>query len=123
MSNFKDSITVIGKTNFHNKARLFGIKLDDRRRHMHIIGKTGMGKSSLMLNMAVSDIQNGHGISLIDPHGDLAEYLLDCIPPERMHDVIYFNPQDLDNPIGFNVLGDVPKNQRHIVADGLVGVF
>ncbi len=116
-------ITLIAKTNFHGQGRLFGIKTDDRRRHMHVIGKTGMGKTSLLLNMAVSDIRNGNGMAFVDPHGDVAEDLLNYIPPERMKDVIYFNPQDLDFPLAFNVLGDVPRNQRHIVADGLVGVF
>ena len=119
----ENQITVIGKTNFHNQSRSFGIKLDDRRRHIHVMGKTGMGKSSLLLNMAVSDIRAGHGIAFVDPHGDLAEALLDYVPPERIDDVVYFNPQDLQFPVSFNVLGDVPEAQRHIVADGLVGVF
>ncbi|MEY3470984.1 MAG: hypothetical protein RLZZ223_334 [Candidatus Parcubacteria bacterium] len=122
MSNNQD-ITIIAKTNFHGQGRLFGIKRDDRRRHMHIIGKTGMGKTSLLLNMAVSDIRNGSGLAFVDPHGDVADALLDYIPEHRIKDVVYFNPQDLDYPIAFNVLGDVSENQRHIVADGLVGVF
>lgn len=122
MESNKD-ITILAKTNFHGQGRLFGIKRDDRRRHMHIIGKTGMGKTSLLLNMAVSDIRNGSGLAFVDPHGDVADALLDYIPEHRIKDVVYFNPQDLDYPIAFNVLGDVAENQRHIVADGLVGVF
>jgi hypothetical protein len=122
-SNNNQDITILAKTNFHGQGRVFGIKRDDRRRHMHIIGKTGMGKTSLILNMAVSDIRNGSGFALVDPHGDLADSLLDYIPENRIKDVVYFNPQDLDYPIAFNVLGDVPENQRHIVSDGLVGVF
>lgn len=122
MESNKD-ITFLAKTNFHGQGRLFGIKRDDRRRHMHIIGKTGMGKTSLLLNMAVSDIRNGSGLAFVDPHGDVADALLDYIPEHRIKDVVYFNPQDLDYPIAFNVLGDVAENQRHIVADGLVGVF
>jgi|LakMenEpi03Aug12_release.lakeMendotaPanAssembly.Ray.scaffolds.fasta_scaffold01223_3 hypothetical protein len=121
--NNSQDITIIAKTNFHGQGRLFGIKRDDRRRHMHIIGKTGMGKTSLLLNMAVSDIRNGSGFAFVDPHGDIADALLDYIPEDRIKDVVYFNPQDLDYPIAFNVLGDVPINQRHIVSDGLVGVF
>jgi hypothetical protein len=116
-------ITIVAKTNFHGQGKLFGIKRDDRRRHMHIIGKTGMGKTSLLLNMAVSDIRNGSGLAFVDPHGDVADALLDYIPEHRIKDVVYFNPQDLEFPIAFNVLGDVPENQRHIVSDGLVGVF
>ncbi len=126
MSEFSQTnkdITILAKTNFHGQGKLFGIKRDDRRRHMHIIGKTGMGKTSLLLNMAVSDIRNGSGIAFVDPHGDVANALLDYIPEHRVKDVVYFNPQDLDYPIAFNVLGDVPENQRHIVSDGLVGVF
>jgi len=123
MDNNNQDITIIAKTNFHGQGRLFGIKRDDRRRHMHIIGKTGMGKTSLLLNMAVSDIRNGSGLAFVDPHGDVADALLDYIPEHRIKDVVYFNPQDLEFPIAFNVLGDVPENQRHIVSDGLVGVF
>lgn len=122
-SNDNQDITILAKTNFHGQGRLFGIKRDDRRRHMHIIGKTGMGKTSLLLNMAVSDIRNGSGLAFVDPHGDVADALLDYVPEHRVKDVVYFNPQDLDYPIAFNVLGDVAENQRHIVADGLVGVF
>jgi hypothetical protein len=122
-SNNNQDITILAKTNFHGQGRLFGIKRDDRRRHMHIIGKTGMGKTSLLLNMAVSDIRNGSGLAFVDPHGDVADALLDYVPEHRIKDVVYFNPQDLDYPIAFNVLGDVPENQRHIVSDGLVGVF
>lgn len=122
-SNNNQDITIIAKTNFHGQGRVFGIKRDDRRRHMHIIGKTGMGKTSLLLNMAVSDIRNGSGLAFVDPHGDVADALLDYIPEDRIKDVVYFNPQDLEHPIAFNVLGDVPENQRHIVSDGLVGVF
>lgn len=123
MSSNNPDITILAKTNFHGQGRLFGIKRDDRRRHMHIIGKTGMGKTSLLLNMAVSDIRNGSGLAFVDPHGDVADALLDYVPEHRIKDVVYFNPQDLDYPIAFNVLGDVPENQRHIVSDGLVGVF
>ena len=122
-SNNNQDITILAKTNFHGQGRLFGIKRDDRRRHMHIIGKTGMGKTSLLLNMAVSDIRNGSGLAFVDPHGDVADALLDYVPEHRVKDVVYFNPQDLDYPIAFNVLGDVAENQRHIVSDGLVGVF
>jgi hypothetical protein len=122
-SNNNQDITIIAKTNFHGQGKLFGIKRDDRGRHMHIIGKTGMGKTSLLLNMAVSDIRNGSGLAFVDPHGDVADALLDYIPEDRIKDVVYFNPQDLEYPIAFNVLGDVPENQRHIVSDGLVGVF
>lgn len=117
------TITKFAKTNFRNQDRAFGIKTDDRRRHMYIIGKTGMGKTNLLENLAIQDIQNGHGVAFIDPHGDTAEKLIRMIPPERIKDVIYFNPADLDFPIAFNVMEQVGPEYRHLVASGLVGVF
>ncbi|OGF37780.1 hypothetical protein A2482_00950 [Candidatus Falkowbacteria bacterium RIFOXYC2_FULL_48_21] len=110
-------------TNFRDQKRKFGIKSDDRRRHMYIIGKTGMGKSVLIENMVYSDIVSGNGACIVDPHGDSAELLVDCIPSNRINDVIYFNPADLENPIAFNVLEKVDSKYRHLVASGLVGVF
>ncbi len=120
---FDKDITVFAQTNFRNQSRKFGIKLDDRRRHFYIIGKTGMGKTVLMENMLLSDIYAGHGIALVDPHGDFAENFLDFIPSNRINDVVYFNPADIDNPIGFNILETVKEEHRHLVAAGLMGVF
>jgi len=120
----KNNETVFfGLTNFRNQKVRFGIKTDDRRRHFYCIGKTGMGKSNLMENMAIQDIQAGRGIAYVDPHGEGAEKLLDFIPPERINDVIYFNPADLDYPIAFNVMEKVDFRYRHLVAGGLMGVF
>lgn len=116
-------ITVFAKTNFRNQERVFGIKADDRRRHMYILGKTGMGKTNLLENLAIQDIQQGHGICFIDPHGDVALKLIKAIPPERINDVIYFDPADQDFPIAFNVLEQVGADQRSVVASGLVSVF
>ena len=116
-------ITVFAKTNFRNQERVFGIKADDRRRHMYVIGKTGMGKTNLLENLAIQDIQQGHGICFIDPHGDVALKLIKAIPPERINDVIYFDPADQAFPIAFNVLEQVGSEQRSLVASGLVGVF
>ncbi|MBT4723280.1 type IV secretion system DNA-binding domain-containing protein [Candidatus Falkowbacteria bacterium] len=116
-------VTPFAYTNFRNEKRKFGIKEDDRRRHMYIVGKTGMGKSVLIENLVYSDIINGHGLCHVDPHGDSAELIVDCIPPERINDVIYFNPSDIDYPVAFNVLEKVEPKYRHLVASGLVGVF
>lgn len=116
-------ITVFAKTNFRNQERVFGIKADDRRRHMYLLGKTGMGKTNLLENLAIQDIQQGHGICFIDPHGDVALKLIKAIPPERINDVIYFDPADQAFPIAFNVLEQVGADQRSLVASGLVGVF
>ncbi len=119
----KNDILYLGRTTFRNKKETFGIKLDDRRRHVYIIGKTGMGKTSLLKNMAIQDIQAGRGVAFVDPHGEAAEELLDFVPSERINDVIYFNPGDIDYPIAFNVMEKVDASRRHLVAAGLMGVF
>ena len=119
----ENEITYFAKTNFRQGGQKFGIKTDDRRRHMYIVGKTGMGKTTLLENMVVQDIYNGHGLCYIDPHGDTVEKILDFIPSWRMNDVVYFNPSDLDFPIGFNVLDEVSGSHKHLVAAGLMGVF
>ena len=116
-------ITVFAETNFRSEYRKFGIKRDDRRRHMYLIGKTGMGKSTIQENMIVEDIRAGHGVAVVDPHGDLAEKIIEYIPSERINDVIYFNPADYDFPIAFNVVEQVEPHLRHLVASGLIGVF
>jgi len=118
-----EDITLFAETNFRNQRRQFGIKTDDRRKHLYIIGKTGMGKTTLLENMAIQDIQNGHGIAIVDPHGEFAQKMLDYVPSDRINDVIYFNPADLDYPIAFNVIEQVDPEFRHLVASGLVGVF
>jgi CxxC-x17-CxxC domain-containing protein len=123
MPELDNPITVFAKTNFRNQERVFGIKADDRRRHMYVIGKTGMGKTNLLENLAIQDIQQGHGICFIDPHGDVAQKLIKAIPPERIQDVIYFDPADQKFPIAFNILEQVSADQRSLVASGLVGVF
>lgn len=121
--NTPPTITSIGYTNFHNKLQKFGIKQEDRRRHMYVIGKTGMGKSQLLENMAIQDIQEGKGLAVVDPHGDMIERIINFVPQSRINDVVYFNPSDLDFPIAFNVLEKVAPEQRHLVASGLIGVF
>jgi DNA-directed RNA polymerase subunit RPC12/RpoP len=97
-------IIYFGQTNFRNSMRKFGIKTDDRRRHMYIVGKTGMGKTTLLENMILADIYAGHGCCYIDPHGDTVTKLLDFIPSWRINDVVYFNPGDTEYPVAFNML-------------------
>lgn len=116
-------ITPVGVTNFRNDKTLFGIKDEDRLNHIYVIGKTGTGKSTLLLNMAISDIQRGNGICVIDPHGDIAEKILDYIPLERINDVIYFDPADETHVIAFNPLQDTPKEQQHLVVAGLIATL
>jgi len=119
----KLGVTYFAETDFRARRTRFGIKDDDRARHVYVIGKTGMGKSTLLENMAIQDIQNGHGIAFMDPHGGTADKLLDYVPPERIKDVIYFAPFDLEHPISFNVLEDVGKDQRYLVSSGLMSAF
>ncbi len=123
MSDENEQITVFAKTNFRNKEVPFGIKTDDRRRHMYLIGKTGMGKTTLMENMVIQDIRNGHGVAFLDPHGDSVQRILNSVPNYRVNDVIYFNPADLDYPVAFNILESVDPKYKHLVASGLMGVF
>ena len=116
-------INFFAETTFRNQRKKFGIKLDDRRRHFYVVGKTGMGKTELLKNMAIQDIREGKGVGFVDPHGETAEELLDFIPKERISDVLYFNPADLNFPIAFNVMEKVDPEHRHLVASGLMGVF
>ncbi len=117
------NVIYFAETNFRNQMRRFGIKLDDRRRHMYLIGKTGMGKSTVLENMIVGDIMAGRGVAVVDPHGDLAEKVIQYIPDNRINDVIYFNPADMEYPIAFNLVEQVEPHLRHLVASGLLGVF
>ncbi len=119
----KNRVTCFAATDRRNKRIQFGIKAEDRTRHMYIIGKTGMGKSTMIENMAVQDIKNGEGLAFIDPHGKSAALLLDYIPEERIKDLIYFAPFDMDNPISFNIMEDIGADRRHLVANGLMSVF
>ena len=116
-------ITYFGETDFRNQKTRFGIKAMDRTKHVYVIGKSGMGKSTLLENMAVQDIVNGEGIAIIDPHGGTAEKLLHYVPDSRINDVIYFAPFDLDYPIALNVMEDVGPDKRHLVASGLMSAF
>lgn len=118
-----NEITLFAETTFRNDYKRFGIKKDDRRRHMYLIGKTGMGKSTLLENMIVEDISAGKGVAVVDPHGDLAEKIIKYIPTNRVNDVIYFNPADMEYPIAFNVVEHVDAHLRHLVASGLLSVF
>jgi hypothetical protein len=102
---------------------VFGISQVDQRQHIYVIGKTGSGKTTLLRNLIIQHIALGHGVGLIDPHGDLAEELLNHIPPHRSDHLVYFNPGDLEFPIGLNLLADVAQDDRHLVASGIVGAL
>lgn len=121
--NLDEKVTYFAETDFRNKKTKFGIKNKDRSRHMYVIGMTGMGKSTMLENLAIQDIQSGEGVAFIDPHGGTAEKLLSYIPEHRIKDVVYFAPFDDEYPISFNVLEDVDPKRRHLVVDGLMSSF
>ncbi len=116
-------ITYFGVTDTRGKYVPFGIRQEDRSKHTYVIGKSGMGKSTLLENMAVQDIENGEGMCFIDPHGGTAEKLLQYVPEHRVRDVLYFAPFDLQYPISFNVLENVDGDKRHLVVAGLMSAF
>lgn len=121
--NDPERVTFLAATHTRGKNVAFGIRAKDRDKHMYILGKSGMGKSTLLENMAIQDIQNGEGMIFIDPHGSTAEKLLDFVPQDRIKDTLYLAPFDTDNPVGFNILEDVGYDNRHKVVAGLMGVF
>lgn len=116
-------INVFAKTNFRGQERTFGIKRLDRRQHTYVIGKSGTGKTVLLKNMALQDINNGQGVCIVDPHGEFVEEVVDKIPSSRVNDVVYFNPADTEYPIGFNVLQVSDDKYKHLVASDLMGIF
>lgn len=118
-----ESPIIIGQRHGWESAQPFGIAAADQRQHLYVIGKTGVGKTTLLKNLIVQHLARGDGVGLIDPHGDLAEELLNHIPPSRADHLCYFNPGDLDFPIGLNLLANVPPDERHLVASGIVGAF
>lgn len=116
--------TFIGETVFRSQKTKFGLKNnDDRLRHMYLIGKSGTGKSSLFKTMLMQDIANGNGVGVLDPHGELVEGILDCIPEERVDDVILIDPSDHNYPIGLNFLEMPDKGQKNLMASGLVSAI
>jgi energy-coupling factor transporter ATP-binding protein EcfA2 len=118
-----NKVVYFAETDARNSRVRFGIKQKDRSRHIYVIGKTGMGKSTLLENMAAQDIQQGNGMCFIDPHGKTAELLLEYIPKERIKDVLYFAPFDMEYPISFNIMEDVGYDKRHLVVSGLMSAF
>lgn len=118
-----DPLIHIGELDHRGQLLPFGLSPADARQHLYLIGKTGSGKSTLLRNLIVQHLAAGHGVGLIDPHGDLAEELLHHIPPARADHLVYFNPGDLEFPIGLNLLAQVPPDERHLVASGIVGAF
>lgn len=123
MNTAKEELTLFAETNFRHTRAKFGIKLDDRRRHTYIIGKSGMGKSKLLENFIEEDIQRGNGLAVIDPNGDLIHDTLKKIPAHRINDVILLDPADQEFPVGFNPLEVDNVELKHFIAQGFVGTL
>jgi hypothetical protein len=122
-SNLPESGLYIGKSTYRGLSRSVYIQKEDRQRHMYIIGKTGTGKSELLKQMVMQDINAGEGVAVIDPHGDLVEDVLRLIPPKRAEDVILFDPSDLERPMGFNMLEANSEQEKHFVANSIIGLM
>jgi DNA helicase HerA-like ATPase len=101
-------------------GELLSLCQEDRRRHLYVIGQTGSGKTTFLKHCILQDIHMGAGIALIDPHGDLAEDIVNSLPRSRVRDVIFFNPLDREFPLGFNPLAPVPDNLRAVVVSNIV---
>ncbi|MFA5030354.1 MAG: type IV secretion system DNA-binding domain-containing protein, partial [Patescibacteria group bacterium] len=114
---------ILGVNRFRGVETEIRIMREDRRRHVYMIGKSGVGKSVLLENMAIQDIQNGEGVCVIDPHGDLVEHILTHVPKERAQDVVYFNPSDIEHPLGLNMLEAETPDQRDFVAQEMISIF
>ena len=120
-------VVFFGRTNYvaalEEKRFVFGIKRGDRRRHMYIVGKSGVGKSKLLELMVRQDIAYGHGLCLIDPHGDVIQAILDFVPEERAGDVVLIDPSDTKYPVSFNPLENVEPEMKHQLTQGLIEVM
>ena len=111
---------ILGVNEYRGEKKEIRLGQKDRRRHTYVIGATGMGKSVFLKNIAYQDMMDGRGFAFIDPHGDVTEELLSMVPPDRIEDVIYFDPSDLENPIGMNMFEWQTEDQKDfIVQEGI----
>lgn len=116
-------INFFARTEFRNKPAVFGIKKEDRRKHLYVVGKTGTGKSTMIANLVVGDMKNHEGAAVVDPHGDLIDILLDFVPSHRINDVAYLDPSDTRHPFHLNPLEVKNEAFRELVASGIVSIF
>lgn len=123
LGTMNDHLIFIGERLGWGRPQPFGISVPDQRQHVYILGKSGTGKTTLLKRLVIQHISQGHGLALIDPHGDLAEELLSHIPRSRIDDLCYFNPGDVKYPVGLNPLTNIPKDDRHLVASGIISAF
>jgi len=116
---------VLGSNIFRGVETIVKMQRVDRARHLYIIGQTGTGKTTAMKSMIAQDIKNGEGLAIIDPHGEFADYALGVTPKERAEDVVYFNPADLERPMGLNMLEYDPKHpeQKTFIVNELISIF
>ncbi len=121
---------IYGENEHHGTNTMIGLTAEERERHVYIIGGTGNGKTTMLQYAIVQDMQNGKGLAVVDPHGDLAETMLRYVPEERVKDVVYFNPDDLDYPIGLNLLelspglsGNALLREKDLITESVISVF
>src|SRR5919106_185762 len=120
--NGPEDVAIFAETDFRGRHQRFGIKLPDRRSHMYIIGKTGVGKSTLLETLIQHDLRVGHGLALLDPHGDLVNRLRNQIPVGRQSELVYFDISDSAHALAFNPLQSVPESRRPLAASGMLNV-
>src|SRR5438034_530863 len=114
---------ILGTRNVWGKDQSFALSERDRRQHLYLIGKSGVGKSTLLFNLIMQDIAAGRGVAVIDPHGDLCADIVANIPRHRIEDVAYFDPSDSEFPVGINLIEQVSPERRHLVASGIVAAL
>ena len=114
---------ILGENEHAGRSREVTLGIEQRVRHMHVVGASGTGKSSFLLNLILQDIARGQGLAVLDPHGDLIDAILDRVPEHRISDVVLFDPADEDHPIGFNVLAAHSETEKTLISSDLVGIF
>lgn len=119
----KNDLTIIWKTDYKNQTITFGVTREDKLRHMYIIGKTWVGKSNLIANLARSDMISNKGLCVIDPHGDLIDDIIAQVPSYRINDVVLFDVADRERPVWFNVLEYDKPEEKTLIASGIVSIF
>src|SRR5690606_28916667 len=117
------SLNVMAQVEFKNKPHIFGLRREDRRRHLYVVGKTGVGKSTLLANMIINDLKHDEGLAVIDPHGDLIETVLDYIPRRRINDTVVLDPSDSEAVVQLNLFDGGSVLHRELIASGLVAMF
>ncbi len=122
-NNMPQNGLIVGKSSYRGRETLVRIKDADRRRHMYIIGQTGVGKSVLQESLIIQDIQAGKGVCVIDPHGDSIEAVLSHIPKERAEDLILFDPANSSRPLGMNMLEYDTEEQKSFVINEMIAIF